>query len=387
MSARERLMLLAEQFSEVGAKDGASIAEVLHTSTKTACDMTCVVTPADEGIVVSEDAVPSDCDPVVREPGSYATATATATASAPASADAHLRPLQAQLTEAEAVALARVRSEAAPVRRVAPLRPAPELRPGKLTSVIRVGGITAYPPPLFDPPATAAPVLAPKKSGGRLRGVSGAERDAARFGDSAGVVAYGLRDVVPVVMAAPPGEVPAVGSPAVAERTSQDAATRPSALGVDQQAAGRTTDRSVASSVEPGMGRPPTPDGLALRVHGEIRALAAALIEVMSGRRPADQVAAYLHPGVRVALGEWLRAPARSRYSGAAVLRRVRLSGTANAVEAMALVQDGPRMRAVAFRFDAVVVPAGGVHGSGRRPRGEVRAEAPRWLCTALQAA
>jgi hypothetical protein len=127
-------------------------------------------------------------------------------------------------------------------------------------------------------------------------------------------------------------------------------------------------------------------DRTVLRAQAEIRALVAVLVEVMSGRRPADQVAMCLHSAVRTTLVEWLRSPARARFSGAAVLRRIRLSAPSGvpggdgggAIEAMALVQDGSRMRAVAFRFDVVVTPA---------VRHPARSEVPRWMCTALQAA
>ena len=115
-------------------------------------------------------------------------------------------------------------------------------------------------------------------------------------------------------------------------------------------------------------------DPASQRAYLEIRQLVGVLIEVMAGRRSSQQVALWVHARVR----EALRDPGASRYGGTAVLRRVRFSAVGPApdtgVEALALVQDGSRMRAAAFRFDPV-------------DPGRATAGSTRWQCTALQTA
>lgn len=116
-------------------------------------------------------------------------------------------------------------------------------------------------------------------------------------------------------------------------------------------------------------------DPASQKAYLEIRQLVGVLIEVMAGRRSSQQVALWVHARVR----EALRDPATSRYGGTAVLRRVRFSVVGavpdTGVEALALIQDGSRMRAAAFRFDAVTDPGRGTAGTAR------------WQCTALQTA
>jgi hypothetical protein len=177
-----------------------------------------------------------------------------------------------------------------------------EPRPGLLTSVVRAGGVIAYPPPLFE-----ATVRRPE---------------------------------LPVRVA-------------------------------DTPAAALATEPAAAPAPTPR----PAGDG-ASQAYSEVRVLVGALVEVLAGRRSAEQVAAFLDASVR----EALRGRDRVRFGAAAGLRRVRLSAVDGAadggIEAMALVQDGPRLRAVALRFDRAR-PDG-----GRPDRRE-----PGWLCTALQAA
>ena len=121
--------------------------------------------------------------------------------------------------------------------------------------------------------------------------------------------------------------------------------------------------------------RSPRGDPASQRAYLEIRQLVGVLIEVMAGRRSSQQVALWVHARVR----EALRDPATSRYGGTAVLRRVRFSAVGTVpdtgVEALALIQDGSRMRAAAFRFDAVADAGRGTSGT------------TRWQCTALQTA
>lgn len=92
---------------------------------------------------------------------------------------------------------------------------------------------------------------------------------------------------------------------------------------------------------------------------GEVRALVGVLVDVLVGRRAPKQAANWATPEVR---GK-LRLP---RYSRTATLKSVRLSDGGTGVEALALIRDGGRTRAVALRFD--------------------RTDGARWQCTALQA-
>lgn len=198
-----------------------------------------------------------------------------------------------------------------------------EPRPGLLTSVVRAGTVLIYPPPLFDPRVAVAtrtgvwPVLDEPPAGGVADAVAGP---------------------VPAPIPAPVTAVGAVPGPPLPEA-----------------------------------GHPP--EAASQKAYVEIRQLVGVLVEVMAGRRSPQQVALWVHARVR----EALRDPATSRYGGTAVLRRVRLSTVGSSpdtgVEALALVQDGTRMRAAAFRFDAVADP-------GRATTGTAR-----WLCTALQTA
>ncbi|NUR62814.1 MAG: hypothetical protein HOV87_29790 [Catenulispora sp.] len=95
--------------------------------------------------------------------------------------------------------------------------------------------------------------------------------------------------------------------------------------------------------------------------YGEVRALVGAVVEVLVGRRPPSQAANWATPEVR---GK-LRLP---RFNRTAALKSVRLSESGTGVEALALVRDGGRTRAVALRFDRLDGDADG-----------------RWQCTALQ--
>jgi hypothetical protein len=191
-----------------------------------------------------------------------------------------------------------------------------EPRPGLLTSVVRAGAVMIYPPPLFDPRVAVA----------------------TRTG------------VWPVCDELPADTEIAPLTPAV-----------PSVPVMDAEEASAVPRRAV--------------DPASQKAYEEIRSLVGVLVEVMAGRRSPQQVALWVHARVR----EALRDPATSRYGGSAALRRVRLSAVGAApdsgVEALALVQDGTRMRAAAFRFDAVADP-------GRSTAGTTR-----WQCTALQTA
>lgn len=113
----------------------------------------------------------------------------------------------------------------------------------------------------------------------------------------------------------------------------------------------------LAVAIEP---EPPRPRRTASpKAHSEVRVLVGLLVEVLVGRRAAAHAARWADPEVR---GK-LRAP---RYARTTSLKSVRLSESGEGVEALALLQDSGRTRAVALRFD--------------------RAEDSRWRCTALQA-
>jgi hypothetical protein len=104
---------------------------------------------------------------------------------------------------------------------------------------------------------------------------------------------------------------------------------------------------------------PPEPRRAASqKAYGEVRALVGMLVEVLVGRRAVAHAAPWADAEVR---GK-LRKP---RFARTATLKSVRLAESGAGVEALALLRDGGRTRAVALRFD--------------------RAEDARWRCTALQ--
>lgn len=112
----------------------------------------------------------------------------------------------------------------------------------------------------------------------------------------------------------------------------------------------------LAVAVEPD---PPSPRRApSPKAHSEVRVLVGLLVEVLVGRRAATHAARWTDPEVR---GK-LRTP---RYARTTSLKSVRLSESGDGVEALALLHDSGRTRAVALRFD--------------------RAEDSRWRCTALQ--
>lgn len=222
-----------------------------------------------------------------------------------------------------------------------------EPRPGLLTSVVRAGGVMIYPPPLFNPRVAVATRSGVWPVRDELPAVAGSQ------GSMAEVVRSSMADV-----GRGRAESPA-GVEALARVEAHDGIGDHDGVGdpVLVVEAARSAD-------------PPSQ-----KAYLEIRQLVGVLIEVMAGRRSSQQVALWVHARVR----EALRDPATSRYSGTAVLRRVRLSSVGIApdtgVEALALIQDGKRMRAAAFRFDPVADPGRGTAGT------------TRWQCTALQTA
>lgn len=129
-------------------------------------------------------------------------------------------------------------------------------------------------------------------------------------------------------------------------------------------------------------GPQPSDEAASQQAYVQVRALVGALVDVLAARRSTDQVSAFLTPTVR----QILRSPEHDRFAPTATLRRVRLA-TANpsphlGIEATALVQDGPRLRAIAFRFDRTPTLA-----DSPVPRASRSRRPPDWLCTALQVA
>lgn len=126
----------------------------------------------------------------------------------------------------------------------------------------------------------------------------------------------------------------------------------------------------------------PSDEATSQQAYVQVRALVGALVDVLAARRSTDQVTAFLAPTVRQAL----RSPDRARFAPTATLRRVRLATAGNAadlgIEATALVQDGARLRAIAFRFDRTAPAEESPPARGTRTR-----RPPDWLCTALQVA
>ncbi|MBR7827267.1 hypothetical protein KDK95_13200 [Actinospica sp. MGRD01-02] len=126
--------------------------------------------------------------------------------------------------------------------------------------------------------------------------------------------------------------------------------------------------------------------------------LAEAVVDVLLERRPLEQmrrwlsrdVAGQLTPQAAGRVGYGFEAAAEalavapadrraSRFAARSMIRSVRLhQPAAGIVESTVIVQDGPRVRAVALRFEQAAPAAPGRHGTPQ-PRGF------DWLCTALQ--
>jgi hypothetical protein len=88
------------------------------------------------------------------------------------------------------------------------------------------------------------------------------------------------------------------------------------------------------------------------------------VVEILGGRRPVAQVVRWVDPEIAERLRHAAPAPGRAVGSVPVRVRRVRVSTSIEgAVEAVAVVDDGTRCRAVAFRLEAL-------HR--------------RWLCTSL---
>jgi hypothetical protein len=98
-----------------------------------------------------------------------------------------------------------------------------------------------------------------------------------------------------------------------------------------------------------------------------MRRLVEAVVDVLLERRPAEQVKRWVSREVFGLLSTVTQRRAVTRFAARSMVRSIRLHTPGpDAVESTVLVQDGPRVRAVALRFE----------------RQDDRLE---WRCTALQ--
>jgi Family of unknown function (DUF6459) len=104
-------------------------------------------------------------------------------------------------------------------------------------------------------------------------------------------------------------------------------------------------------------------------------------VDVLLERRPAEQVRRCVSREVFSLLST--AAPRRAaRFAARAMVRSIRLHApAADAVESTVLVQDGPRVRAIALRFERSTMPTATQRYSDYRGTSD-RLE---WRCTALQ--
>ena len=99
-----------------------------------------------------------------------------------------------------------------------------------------------------------------------------------------------------------------------------------------------------------------------------VRRLVEAVVDVLLERRPAEQVKRWVSREVFGLLSTVAQRRAVTRFAARSMVRSIRLHAPGpDAVESTVLVQDGPRVRAVALRFERTA---------------QDRLE---WRCTALQ--
>jgi hypothetical protein len=100
-----------------------------------------------------------------------------------------------------------------------------------------------------------------------------------------------------------------------------------------------------------------------------VRRLVEAVVDVLLERRSAEQVKRWVSREVFGLLSTVAQRRAATRFAARSMVRSIRLHAPGpDAVESTVLVQDGPRVRAVALRFERAV-PSSSVE----------------WRCTALQ--
>lgn len=83
--------------------------------------------------------------------------------------------------------------------------------------------------------------------------------------------------------------------------------------------------------------------------------LAQAIVEILAGRRPVAQVVRWVDPEIAERLRRSAPTPVRAAGGVPVRVRRVRVSTSVDAtVEAVAVVDDGTRCRAIALRLEAL---------------------------------
>jgi hypothetical protein len=119
-----------------------------------------------------------------------------------------------------------------------------------------------------------------------------------------------------------------------------------------------------------------------------VRRLVEAVVDVLLERRSAEQVRRWVSREVFGLLSTVAQRRASIRFASRSTVRSIRMHIPAlDAVESTVLVQDGPRVRAVALRFERSALPTA-AHSTCEPDRCEpVRHDADRleWRCTALQ--
>jgi hypothetical protein len=111
----------------------------------------------------------------------------------------------------------------------------------------------------------------------------------------------------------------------------------------------RAADQDAFAAQLTGRGALPDPESFGRR-------LLVAVFEALSGRRPLPQLGRFLSPGVYTALATDLdRARPDDVWRKPAVMRSIRVCEPADGVaELAAVVQTGPRYRAVAVRLEGL---------------------------------
>lgn len=117
-----------------------------------------------------------------------------------------------------------------------------------------------------------------------------------------------------------------------------------------------------------------------------VRRLVEAVIDVLLERRPAEQVKRLVSREVFGLLTAVAQRRAATRFAARSMVRSIQLHTPGpDAVESTVLVQDGPRVRAVAMRLERVRVQ-GFERAGGSDPQGRFSTQGRlEWRCTALQ--
>jgi uncharacterized protein DUF6459 len=119
-----------------------------------------------------------------------------------------------------------------------------------------------------------------------------------------------------------------------------------------------------------------------------VRRLVEAVVDVLLERRSAEQVRRWVSREVFGLLSTVAQRRASIRFASRSTVRSIRLHTPAlDAVESTVLVQDGPRVRAVALRFERSALPtaAQARFEPGRCEPLRYEPERLEWRCTALQ--